>query len=181
MIRKRVLLCALILIFTILFVSCGAIERKNEDHSLDGTYTIDHIYSISYKTDISPSSVNADGSKMGVNGRKFDLKLNYSNGTIAVSGTFTLGSDGESLLFYDNDGKVFGAGTLIKGNVYTDIYILIGEMDSFMYCFEKQDNSKGLDLVRVIIGSIYDVLLCMKDDRFVDQYNKFGYLLYYAK
>ena len=106
------------------------------DHSLDGTYKIDHILDRDTTDDYKPVEMGAEGSILTLNGDRFELELNWKDKKYAskVSGTFTV-KKGEQMTFYVNRFK-FATGSTYRG-LRLCIYVGIRKLSKYLIVFES--------------------------------------------
>ena len=106
------------------------------DHSLDGTYKIDHILDRDTTDDYKPAEMGAEGSTLTLNGDRFELELNWKDKKYAskVSGTFTV-KKGEQMTFYVNRFK-FATGSIYRG-LRLCIYVGIRKLGRYLIDFES--------------------------------------------
>ena len=107
------------------------------DHSMDGTYKIDHIHDLDTRDDYKPAEMGAEGSTLTLNGDRFELELNWKDKKYAskVSGTFTV-KKGEQMVFYVNHRK-FADCSLLKSYGMITLFVVIRKLGKYILLFRK--------------------------------------------
>lgn len=129
---RKTIQFGLIFFAILLLVACS--NEKTDESPLNGIYSIDHVYSRTYKLDIKPIDVNADGSVLEIVNDEYSFKLNSQKGLIKVDGKFIIKKDGVTINFY-SDGSIFASGSIIQDDKEVAIYMTLADMSDYMYCF----------------------------------------------